>query len=88
MPNVRAPLPPVLTLLSYPIIPPSIIMPANNSGPSFCTSSPVALATSSLPERIICRSLTRESIPCLSATLNQVPPPAVLSASINNSVPP
>ena len=31
-PSVRAPRPPVNTLVSYPIIPPSIIIPANNRG--------------------------------------------------------
>ena len=83
MPSVRAPRPPVLRFVSYPIIPPSIIIPANRSGAIPFDSSPFASAHSCLAERMICLSRTKWSSPVLSTTLNHVPPPAVLSASTN-----
>ena len=88
IPRVLAPLPPVSILESYPIIPPSIIIPAKSIGPTVGASSPKAFAASSLPDLIICLSLTKWSIPCLSTTLNHEFPPAVFKASISISNPP
>ena len=85
MPRVRAPRPPVTTFVSYPIIPPSIIIPANSSGLSAVDSCP---AYSSRVLLIICLSLTRLSNPVLSTTLNHLPLPADLRASMSISVPP
>ena len=55
-PNKRAPLPPVCVLLSYPIIAPSISMPANNNGFNLSLS-----LFNSRVCRMICRSLIKLS---------------------------
>ena len=93
IPRYLAPLPPVSTLVSYPMIPPSNIIPANNSGwtPSAGFSS---VANCSRVLRTICLSLTRLSSPKpLSTTLNHVPlgsslAPAAFNESINKSFAP
>ena len=93
IPRYLAPLPPVSTLVSYPTIPPSNIIPANNNGWTACAGS-VSVSYCSRVLRTICLSLTKLSSPNpLSTTRNHVPfglslAPAALSESINKSLAP
>ena len=78
-PKVLAPAPPVSILVSNPMTPPSRMIPANSRGANPVSSSPYC----SLVVLTICLSLVKWSIPTRSTTLNQLPSPAVFSASIN-----
>ena len=82
IPNILAAEPPLLTLESYPTIPPSIIIPANIIGDSGLAFSP---SYASRIWRIIIRSFVRLSIPTLSTTSNHWPFPTSCKALIRNA---